>query len=106
MHDAQIRAIVPITVQIIVREPAAAGTSPLPEHNRTANARLEPQPTPTPGVAPESISTRGLDSGRNCRDGGRFALETGVRLGKCILIRRQITTAVRSRQCFRLERRR
>lgn len=35
MHDAQIRAIIPITVQIIVRELVAANASPPPKHNRT-----------------------------------------------------------------------
>lgn len=34
MHDAQIRAIIPITVQIIVRELVAANASPPPKHNR------------------------------------------------------------------------
>jgi len=86
MHDAQIRAIVPITVQIIVREPAAAGASPPPEHNRTANARLEPQPTPTPGLGPESISADarvGFAGGRRCAisgselPAGRFASPNG-----------------------------
>jgi len=33
MHDAQIRAIVPITVQIIVREPVAIDASSPPKHN-------------------------------------------------------------------------
>lgn len=34
MHDAQIRAIIPITVQIIVRGPVAGDAPPTPKHNR------------------------------------------------------------------------
>jgi len=39
MHDAQIRAIIPITVQIIVRELVAVNASPPPKHNRHARLR-------------------------------------------------------------------
>lgn len=59
MHDAQIRAIIPITVQIIVRELVAANASPPPKHNRA--------PCLTPnrnGHGSESISAGAARRGR------------------------------------------